>query len=132
MKYYIFQKLEMVMPDQVEQLRRSQDGVVGWRYRPDQHILDLLFDSDVENEQQRLEMMEATGQQICIVLEGQHSLFHMPTHASILEEIADVACDIVENATSCNENEFNPDGYYVDAGLIVSLSELLHKLQERE
>lgn len=126
--YYAFLSLEMVMPDQVEAIRKSQKGVVGWRYRPEKHILDLLFETDIENEQARRDAI-AAGQTIYMVMPGQRMLFHLPTHESILEEIADAAENLVDNAISCNEHEFNPDGYYIDAESLDALSRLLEKLQ---
>lgn len=127
--YYVFISLDMVMPDQVDALRKSQDGVVGWRYRPKKHTLDLLFETDIHDEQARLDAI-ATGQTVYLVLAGQRSIYHLPTHLSILEEIADAANFLVENAISADEDSFNPAEYIVPAENIVSLNALLQKLIE--
>ena len=125
--YYAFISLDMVVPDQVDTLRKSQDGVVGWRYRPAKHILDLLFETDIRNEQARLDAI-ASGQSVYLVLDGQRSIYHLPTHLSILEEIADEADDLVANAIGVDEHSFNPSEYIIPAEHIVSLNALLQKL----
>lgn len=130
-RYYAFVSLDMVMPDQVEALRRSQEGVVGWRYRPEKHTLDLLFDTDVETEQARLEAL-ASGQTIYRVLDAQRGVFHLPTYMSVLEEIADAADALVEDAIGVDENSFNPSEYLVSAEHVLRLTALLQKLMELE
>ena len=125
--YYAFMSLDMVVPDQVDTLRKSQDGVVGWRYRPEKRILDLLFETDIRDEQARLDAI-AAGQSVYLVLDGQRSIYHLPTHLSISEEIADAADSIVENAIGADEDSFNPAEYIVPAENIVSLNALLQKL----
>lgn len=130
-RYYAFMSLDMVMPDQVEALRRSQEGVVGWRYRPEKHTLDLLFDTDVETEQARLEAL-ASGQTIYRVLDAQRGVFHLPTYMSVLEEIADAADALVEDATGTDDDSFNPSEYLVSADHILRLTALLQKLMELE
>ena len=77
-RYYAVVSLGMVVPDQVDVLRRSQEGVVGWRYRPDKHILDLLFETDVTTEQARLDHA-AAGQTVYLILDSQKEVFHIPT-----------------------------------------------------
>jgi hypothetical protein len=124
---YIFQTFDMVMLDQVEQLRR-QDGAVGWRYRPDQRILELLFETDIQSEPERLEAIH-NGMYIYTVIDGQRSIFHLPTHLSILEEIADAVECLLEDATGAQEC-FNPDEYIVGADEINRCRDLLRKLVE--
>jgi hypothetical protein len=125
--YYAFMSLDMVVPDQADALRKSQDGVVGWRYRPEKRILDLLFETDIRDEQARLDAI-ASGQSVYLVLDGQRSIYHLPTHLSILEEIADEVDDLVANATGVDEHSFNSSEYIVPAEHIVSLNALLQKL----
>lgn len=129
MRYYIFQKLEMVMPDQVDSLRQSQDGVVGWRYRPEKHILDLLFDCDIKTEQQRLDAISQGEMEIYAVPDGQRAIFHLPTRLSILDEIADAADALVNDAVGCEEC-FNPSEYIISSECLLSLQGLLFKLEQ--
>ena len=126
-QYYLFRSLDMVMPNQVDDLRKSQDGVVGWRYRPEKRILDLLFETDICDEQARLDAI-AAGQTVYLVLDGQRSIYHLPTHQSILEEIADAADDLVANAIGADENRFNPSEYIVSAEDLMRLGDLLKTL----
>ena len=130
-RYYAFVSLDMVMPDQVDVLRRSQEGVVGWRYRPNGHILDLLFETDVTTERARLDAL-AAGQTVYLVLDAQKQVFHLPTKNSVLEEIADEVECLLEDAVGTDENCFNPDEYYVPASHITKLTSLLQKLAEVE
>jgi hypothetical protein len=125
-KYYQFLSLEMVPPIQVATVIRSQDGVVGWRYRPEKTILDLLFETDVQTEQERLNAI-TSGQEIYLVLDGQRKEFHLPTHESILEEIACAAEDLIADATGLEE-AFNPSEYVVSADHIQKISSLLERL----
>ena len=125
--YYTFVSLDMVVPDQVDALRKSQDGAVGWRYRPEKRILDLLFETEIGDEQARLNAI-AAGQAIYLVLDGQRVIYHLSTHLSILEEIADEVDDLVANAIGVDEHSFNPSEYIVPAEHIVSLNALLQKL----
>ena len=129
-RYYAFVSL-VVMPDQVDVLRRSQEGVVGWRYRPDKHMLDLLFETDVTTGQARLDAL-AAGQTVYLVLDAQKQVFHLPTKNSVLEEIADEVECLLEDAVGTDENCFNPDEYYVPASHITKLTSLLQKLAEVE
>lgn len=126
MKYYLFVSFDMVMPDQVDALRKSQDGVSGWRYRSEKHILDLLFETDVRTEQERLNAI-ASGQNVYAVLDGQRKVYHIPTRESILEEIADAAEDLVDCAEGLEE-VFNPSEYVVSADHILKISGLVEKL----
>lgn len=126
--YYAFLSLDMVMPDQVEAIRKSQEGVVGWRYRPEKHILELLFDPGIKTEQGYRDAI-ASGQTIHAVPRGQRMLFHLPTHLSILEEIADAAEALVENAEGTEEC-FDPSEFAVPAEYVIKISELLKKLIE--
>ena len=128
-RYYAFVSLDMVMPDQVDVLRRSQEGVVGWRYRPNGHILDLLFETDVTTERARLDAL-AAGQTVYLVLDSQKEVFHIPTKNSILEEIAEEVDRLLYYAVSADENCFNPDEYIVSSDHILRLNELLQKLVE--
>ena len=130
-RYYAFVSLDMVMPDQVDVLRRSQEGVVGWRYRPNGHILDLLFETDVTTERARLDAL-AAGQTVYLVLDSQKEVFHIPTKNSILEEIAEEVDRLLYYAVSADENCFNPDEYIVSSDHILRLNELLQKLVEME
>lgn len=130
-RYYAFVSLDMVMPDQVDVLRRSQEGVVGWRYRPNEHILDLLFETDVTTERARLDAL-AAGQTVYLVLDAQKQVFHLPTKNSVLEEIADEVECLLGDAVGTDENCFNPDEYYVPASHITKLTSLLQKLAEVE
>ena len=130
-RYYAFVSLDMVMPDQVEALRRSQEGVVGWRYRPEKHTLDLLFETDIETEHARLDAI-AAGQTIYLVLDAQRGMFHLPTRQGVLEEIADAVDELVEDAIGADENSFNPSEYLVSADHILRLTALLQKLVELE
>ena len=130
-RYYAFVSLDMVMPDQVDVLRRSQEGVVGWRYRPNEHILDLLFETDVTTERARLDAL-AAGQTVYLVLDSQKEVFHIPTKNSILEEIAEEVDRLLYYAVSADENCFNPDEYIVSSDHILRLNELLQKLVEME
>jgi len=129
--YYAFMSLDMVVPDQADALRKSQDGVVGWRYRPEKRILDLLFETDIRDEQARLDAI-ASGQSVYLVLDGQRSIYHLPTHLSILEEIAEEVDRLLYYAVSADENCFNPDEYIVSSDHILRLNELLQKLVEIE
>ena len=128
-RYYAVVSLGMVVPDQVDVLRRSQEGVVGWRYRAEKHILDLLFETDVTTEQARLDAL-AAGQTVYLVLDSQKEVFHIPTKNSILEEIADEVDRLLYYAVSADENCFNPDEYIVSSDHILRLNELLQKLVE--
>ena len=130
-RYYAFVSLDMVMPDQVDVLRRSQEGVVGWRYRPNGHILDLLFETDVTTERARLDALGA-GETVFLVVDAQKQVFHLPTKNSVLEEIADEVECLLEDAVGTDENCFNPDEYYVPASHITKLTSLLQKLAEVE
>jgi hypothetical protein len=130
-RYYAFVSLDMVMPDQVDVLRRSQEGVVGWRYRPDKRILDLLFETDITTEQARIDAL-AAGQTVYQVLDSQRQVFHLPTKNSVLEEIEEEVECLLYYAVSADENCFNPDEYIVSSDHILRLNELLQKLVEIE
>jgi len=130
-RYYAVVSLGMVVPDQVDVLRRSQEGVVGWRYRAEKHILDLLFETDVTTERARLDAL-AAGQTVYLVLDSQKEVFHIPTKNSILEEIAEEVDRLLYYAVSADENCFNPDEYIVSSDHILRLNELLQKLVEME
>lgn len=122
----MFQSLEMVPPIQVATLIRSQEGIAGWRYRPEKMILDLLFEAHIETEQERLNLISA-GQAVYLVLDAQRREYHLPTHESILEEIACAAEDLIAGATGLEE-AFNPSEYVISADHLQKLSGLLEKL----
>jgi hypothetical protein len=130
MNYYQFVSFEMVTPNQVEALRKSQDGVVGWRYLAEKNILDLLFDTDVKNEAERIAAINS-GTSVYAVPSAQRDNFHLPTRSSILNEIADVVESLLDDAIGVEE-VFNPSEYIVSSDYILKLQSLLEKLGKFE